>query len=170
MKIILLVIVAYVFSLPDMVVYTNDDYNFEIRMPREYKSERDTLNEKFGSVHYIKLSGREGAAGYTVIATRYESSKAFQKSGANFQELIINHAKYLCEESFLSNNFVILGERHSKTMLEYVVGEVSTDMAMIRRIYIRKGMTYSLSMYCNKEFLKQENVEPFFNSLKIKAK
>lgn len=170
MKIILLLATAYVFSLPELVVYTNDDYRFEVQLPKEYKSESDTLVEKFGSTNFIKLSGRDGGAGYTVIATKYEMSKTFQKSGANFQELIVNRSKFLCEEFFLKNNFVILAERHTKNVLEYFVGDPTADMAMIRRVYIRNGMTYSLSIYCNKEFLVEENVEPFFRSLKIKAK
>jgi hypothetical protein len=170
MKIFFLIVSAFVISLPELVVYTNDEYHFEVKLPREYKSESDTLVEKFGSTHSIKLSGRDGGAGYTVIATKYESSKAFQKSGANFQELIVNRSKFLCEEFFLKNNFVILTERHTKNVLEYLVGDSSTDMAMIRRVYIRNGISYSLSIYCNKEFLAEGNVEPFFKSLKIKAK
>lgn len=168
MKLIFWVVAAYVFSYPELILYTNDDYHFEVKIPQQYKEESQRQEEKFGATEYIKVSGREGGVGYTVVASRYESSEAFRKSGADFQQLVTNHAKYVSEESFLKNSFVILGEHHTKNVLEYVVAEMGTEMGMIRRIYIRKEMTYSLSVYCKKEFITQENVEPFFKSLKIK--
>jgi len=168
MKLIFLVVTAYVFSYPELITYTNDDYRFEVQIPQQYNVESLRQEEKFGTIEYIKVSGREGSVGYTVVATRYTSNEAFRKTGSDFQQLVYNHAKHVSEESFLKNDFIILGENHRGNVLEYVVAEASTEMGMIRRIYIRKGMTYSLSMYCNKEFIKQENVEPFFKSLKIK--
>ena len=168
MKSILIVVIAYVLSLPELVVYTNDDYRFEVKLPQQFKTETLKQEEKFGSTEYIKLSGREGGAGYTVIATRYESNEAFKKNGIDFQEFIKNHSKHSNEEGFIRNNYVILAENHRPSILEYVVGDYSTEMTIIRRIYIKKGMTYSLSIYCNKEFLREENVEPFFKSFKTK--
>ena len=169
MKLFLFGLIAFLFSYPELVVYTNDDYSFEVQLPSGYKEESVTQVEKFGSLESIKLSGREGSAGYTVVATRYKSNEAFKKSGKNFQEVVANYAKQQSEESFVKNNFIILGEHHTKNILEYVVGEAETDMGMIRRIYIRQGTTYSLSIYCNKDFIRQENVEPFFKSLKFKT-
>lgn len=168
-KLFLFGLFAFLFSSPELVLYTNDNYSFEVQLPSGYKEENLTQAEKFGTLESIRLSGREGSAGYTVVATRYKSSEAFKKSGKNFQEVVANYAKQQSEESFVKNNFIILGEHHTKNVLEYVVAEAETDMGMIRRIYIRKEMTYSLSIYCDKDFIRQENVEPFFKSLKFKA-
>ncbi|HEU5293105.1 MAG TPA: hypothetical protein VFU05_20810 [Cyclobacteriaceae bacterium] len=178
MKGFVLIVAALLLSGPELAVYKNDAFHFEVQIPKVHQEESNTLEEKFGSIEFVKITGQEavqdgevkGNLTYTVIASRYQTNDAFKRTGMKFQDFIYNHAKTITEESFISNNFIILAEKHSKDLHYYFVGDGSMETFMHKKIVVRNDITYSMSIMSKKGPLPQENIDSFFKSLKISTK
>jgi len=177
MKILLLVLTSILIPTPELAIYKNDEFRFEVKFPKQHQEEVQLLEEKFGSIDYLVLSGQEamqegelkGNVVFKVIAYRYQTNESFKRSGTTLHDLIYNHTKYINEESFLNNNFIILSENHSKDVLNYIVGDNSMEFITHKKIVIRNDMAYSVSIMSRSGLLTQEYIDSFFKSLKIKA-
>ena len=178
MKALLFVIAALLLSGPELAVYKNDAFHFEIQIPKQHTEETNLLSEKFGTIDFIKVTGLEPVQDgdvkanltYTVIASRYQTNENFARTGMKFQDFIYNHAKSITEESFIGNNFIIIAEKHSKDLHYWFVGDSSMETFMHKKIVIKNDVTYSMSIMSRKGPLPQQNIDGFFKSLKITAK
>ena len=151
-----------------MGLYKNDELRYEVQFPQPYQEEVQVQEEKFGTVEHFKLSGKEGSINYMVVAYRYTTNENFKRTGNSFQELVYNYTKHLNQEGFINSGFIIISEGHTKTALNYVLGNPSLDLFMHRKVFIQNDIAYSLSIWSKSEFPPKEKIEAFFNSLKIK--
>lgn len=178
MKALIFIVAAILLSGPELAVYKNDTFHFEIQIPKQHVEESNILSEKFGTIDFIKVTGQEavqdgdqkGNLIYTVIASRYQTNANFARTGMKFQDFIYNHAKSISEESFINNNFIIIAEKHSKDLHYYFVGDSSMETFMHKKIVVRNDVTYSMSIMSKKGPLPQQNIDGFFKSLKISTK
>jgi hypothetical protein len=178
MKVLIFIAAAILLSGPELAIYKNEAFRFEIQIPKQYQEEVHTLQEKFGTIDYVKVSGQEavltgemkGNLTYTVIASRYQTNESFARTGMKFPEFVYTHAKSITEESFINNNFIIVAEKHTKDAHYYFVGDSSMETFMHKKIVIRNDITYSMSIMSRKGPLPQENIDAFFKSLKITTK
>src|SRR5690349_17849623 len=141
MKALVFLVGAMLLSGPELAVYKNDAFHFEIQIPKVHQEETNILSEKFGTIDFVKITGQEpvqdgdmkGNLTYTVIASRYQTNETFARTGMKLQEFVYNHAKSITEESFINNNFIIIAEKHSKDLHYYFVGDSSMETFMHKK-------------------------------------
>ena len=101
MKALVFLVGAMLLSGPELAVYKNDAFHFEIQIPKVHQEETNILSEKFGTIDFVKITGQEpvqdgdmkGNLTYTVIASRYQTNETFARTGMKLQEFVYNHAK-----------------------------------------------------------------------------
>jgi hypothetical protein len=178
MKLLFLILTSILLRDPELALYKNDSYRFEVQFPQQHEEEIKVLEQKFATIELLVLSGQEiiqegdlkVTVGYKVIASRYQPNEKFKQSGVKFQDLVYDYAKQSNKESFLISDLIILSEKYSKDALLFIVADQGMKSVTHRKIFIRDKMTYSLSIVAPPGFLTREQVQNYFNSLKIKSK
>ena len=176
MKIAFISLIICFFSSQDLINYSNSDYHFEVKFPKDYKIEKDKLEEKFASIEYIRISGSEKCSNgllsgnliYRLICYKFERKPIITINKLNFHDVIIAYSKRQNESSFVADNLTIKSKTENKDTLYYVLTDESKGLLEHRKIIIHDSLTYCLSIMSNKDFLKSEYIGEFFNSMKIK--
>ena len=175
MKIALMILI-FLFSNPDLINYTNVDYHFSVNFPKDYKEEREKLDEKFASIEYIRMSGSNkitngllnGNLIYRVICYKFKRKPIINANKLNFHDVIMAYTKRQNESSFTANSLTVTSKQENKDTLYYILTNESNGISEHRKIIIQDSSTYTLSIMTNKDLFKTEHIQDFFNSMKIK--
>jgi|SRR5688572_2006111 len=178
MHVLFLILTSILLAAPELAIYKNDNYRFEVQFPQQHQEEIKVMEQKFATIEFLVLSGQEVIqegelkvnVSYKVIASHYQPNEKFKQNGVKFQDLVYDYAKQSNKESFLINKLIILSEKYSKDAFIFIVADEAMKSVTHRKIFIRNGMTYSLSIVAPSGFLTREQVQNYFNSLKIKGK
>jgi hypothetical protein len=178
MKLLFLILTSILLPTPELAVYKNDNYRFEVQFPQQHEEETKILEQKFATIEFLVLSGQEAIqegelkvnVSYKVIASHFQPNAKFNQNGVKFPDLVYDYAKQSNKESFLINDLIILSEKYAKDSFILIGADQAMKSVTHRKVFIRNDMTYSLSIVSPPGFLTREQVYGFFNSLKIKTK
>jgi hypothetical protein len=175
MKIFLFFLLFSTCLMHDWVDYSNEDYHFEIKLPEGYEIDQDEVDREFAFIKNIRIVGvikgwngpYQGVWIYRVISEKYEKKPIVTEQKIDFSKLIIEYLKLMNESSYIANKMAIVSKTESKDNLYYISTNDSLGLIEHRNIIVNKNISYSMSILCRKEFLKDELVDSFFTSLKI---
>jgi hypothetical protein len=172
------ILTSILLAAPELALYKNDNYHFEVLFPQQHQEEIKVLEQKFATIEFLVLSGQEViqegelkvTVSYKVIASHFQPNEKFKQQGVKFQDLVYDYAKQSNKESFLINDLIILSEKYAKDSFILIGADQAMKSVTHRKVIIRDKMTYSLSIVAPSGFLTREQVQDFFTSLKVKAK
>jgi len=173
MKIIFL---SILFFLSNLVDYKNKDYSFEIKLPEGYEIKNSNREEKFATVEYITINGKQEITNgsvktnaiYKLICERFTRKPVVTINKLNFHDLIVTYTKNINAASFTANHYTILSQTEAGDTINYVLQNDSARLLEHRKIIFHDTLAYSISILTRKELFKQEYANEFFNSLIIK--
>jgi hypothetical protein len=165
------------FSTPQqMSIYKNSQYKIEVMMPKDYTVKSSSYDHCFGKVSFIRVSGtvkeQNGIISYNnlyrVIAENVNFKKELnqEKAQVEFVQNVINQNMAAIEE----NNFKLVSEKRRNYSDKIQLDWTSESDVLIekRRIILKYGSSYTISLMTAKNIFNEKEKETFFNSLKIK--
>jgi hypothetical protein len=173
MKIIFL---SILFFLSNLVDYKNKDYSFEIKLPKGYEVKNSSREEKFATVEYITISGKQEItngsvktnAVYKLICERFTRKPVVTINKLNFHDLIVTYSKNINAASFTANDYKTISQTETGDTINYVLQNDEKNLFENRKIIFHDTLAFSLSVLTRKELFKQEYADEFFDSLIIK--